>query len=98
VLLVPNAALRFTPPGEEAAAKERGLVARLMPGPPPEAPKNHPPAAKGSGDGQLWVLVDGQPQPVALKTGVSNGRQTEVLGGELMAGMAVISDYQAAKK
>ena len=98
MLLVPNAALRFTPPGEGAAASERGLVARLMPGPPPEAPKNRPAAAKGSGEGQVWVLVDGRPQPVALKTGVSNGRLTEVLGGELPAGAAVISDYQVAKK
>jgi HlyD family secretion protein len=98
VLLVPNAALRFTPPGEGVGAKERGIVARLMPGPPPEAPKNRPVAAKGSGDGQVWVLVDGQPQAVALKTGVSNGRQTEVLGGDLPVGAAVISDYQAAKK
>jgi HlyD family secretion protein len=98
VLLVPNAALRFTPPGEGAGAKERGIVARLMPGPPPEAPKNRPVAAKGSGDGQVWVLVDGQPQAVALKTGVSNGRLTEVLGGDLPVGAAVISDYQAAKK
>src|SRR5574343_413002 len=98
VLLVPNAALRFTPPGAGAAAKERGLVARLMPGPPPEAPKNRPAAAKVSGEGQVWVLVDGRPQPVAIKTGVSNGRLTEVLGGDLPVGAAVISDYQAAKK
>jgi HlyD family secretion protein len=98
VLLVPNAALRFTPPGEGAVAKERGLVARLMPGPPPEAPKNRPAAAKVSGEAKVWVLVDDQPQAVAIKTGVSNGRLTEVLDGDLPVGMAVISDYQAAKK
>ena len=33
-----------------------------------------------------------------VKTGVSNGRYTEVLEGELKAGMAVITDYQEAKK
>ena len=44
------------------------------------------------------MLVDGQPQAVTLKTGVSNGRQTEVLSGDLQVGAAVISDYQAAKK
>jgi len=38
-----------------------------------------------------------QPQAVAVKTGVSNGRYTEILGGELKAGMAVITDYQEAK-
>src|SRR5574343_1280175 len=35
VLLVPNAALRFTPPGLGAGVKERSLVSRLLPGPPP---------------------------------------------------------------
>ena len=43
-------------------------------------------------------MSDSGPQAVAIKTGVSNGRQTEVLGGELKAGMAVITDYQEAKK
>ncbi|UCV28237.1 efflux RND transporter periplasmic adaptor subunit [Ferribacterium limneticum] len=98
VLLVPNAALRFTPPGLAAGVKERSLVSRLLPGPPPEAPKKRPVAAKGSGEAQVWVLVDGQPQAAALKTGVSNGRHTEVLDGDLPAGAAVITDYQAAKK
>ena len=52
----------------------------------------------GYGDGQVWVLVDGRPQAVVLKTGVSNGRLTDVLDGNLPVGAAVISDYQAAKK
>ena len=46
----------------------------------------------------VWVLGEQGPQAVAVKTGVSNGRQTEILGGDLKAGMAVITDYQEAKK
>jgi len=97
VLLVPNAALRFTPPTQAGPAASRSLVSRLMPGPPPAAPKNRP-AATPAGAPQVWVLGDNGPQPVAVKTGVSNGRHTEVLGGELRAGMAVITEYQEAKK
>lgn len=97
VLLVPNAALRFTPPTQAGPAASRSLVARLMPGPPPQAPKNRP-AATTPGAPQVWVLGDHGPQPVVVKTGVSNGRHTEVLGGELQAGMAVITEYQEAKK
>lgn len=97
VLLVPNAALRFTPPTQAGPAASRSLVARLMPGPPPQAPKNRL-AASAPGAPQVWVLGDHGPQPVAVKTGVSNGRHTEVLGGELQAGMAVITEYQEAKK
>ena len=47
---------------------------------------------------QLWVLDKGTPRAVPVKTGVSNGRLTEILGGELKAGMAVITDYQEAPR
>jgi HlyD family secretion protein len=46
----------------------------------------------------VWVLRDGQPAAVSVQTGVSNGRQTEITGGELQAGMAVIVDYQEKAK
>ena len=48
---------------------------------------------------QVLMLRAGEqgPQAVAVKTGVSNGRQTEILGGDLNAGMAVITDYQDAR-
>lgn len=97
VLLVPNAALRFTPPNVGAAVTSRGLVASLMPGPPPEAPKARP-LTGAAGEAQVWVPGEKAPQAVAIKTGVSNGRFTEVLGGDLQAGMVVITDYQEAKQ
>ena len=97
VLLVPNAALRFTPPQAGAAPPSRGLLARLLPGPPPEAPKTRRPVAK-VGEAQVWVQGENGPQAVPLKIGVSNGRYSEVLGGDLPAGAAVLTDYQEAKK
>ncbi|WP_374259815.1 efflux RND transporter periplasmic adaptor subunit [Zoogloea sp.] len=93
-LLVPNAALRFTPPTAAPAAKG-GLVASLLPRPPAEQKKRPMPAP---GAPQLWVLEDGTPRAVPVKTGVSNGRLTEIVGGELKPGMAVITEYQEAKK
>jgi HlyD family secretion protein len=33
-----------------------------------------------------------------VRTGLSNGRQTEVTGGDLKPGMAVITDVQEAAK
>lgn len=99
VLLVPNAALRFTPPGVGGAKMpERSLLSRMLPGPPAQPAKQKPQAAAGNAEAKVWVMSDSGPQAVAIKTGVSNGRQTEVLGGELKAGMAVITDYQEAKK
>ena len=47
---------------------------------------------------QVWVLDNGQPKAITVQVGASNGRQTEITGGELKSGMAVITDYQEAKK
>lgn len=97
VLLVPNAALRFAPPTASDPAQQGSFVSRLMPR-PPQPKKQTAMAVATSGPQQVWVLRDGQPVAVPVTVGVSNGRQTEVLGGELQAGMAVITEYQETKK
>ncbi len=97
VLLVPNAALRFTPP-TAGGAPQRSFVSRLLPGPPPDMTKKRQAAIPNGDEARVWVLGEQGAQPMPVRTGVSNGRQTEILGGELKAGMAVITDYQEAKK
>jgi len=94
-LLVPNAALRFVPPKAGPKA-ERSLVSSLLPRPPSEA--KHASATAAPGAPQVWVLEGAEPRAVPVKTGVSNGRFTEILGGELTPGMAVVTEYQEAKK
>lgn len=96
VLLVPNAALRFTPPSATANKKEGGFVASLLPRLPSQPKKKSD--TTSSGAQQVWVLEQDMPKAVAVKTGISNGRMTEITGGELKAGMAVVTDYQEAKK
>ena len=96
VLMVPNAALRFSPPSTTEAMPQGSFISRLMPRPPQQ---KKPQVKKASGaEPQVWVLDAGQPRPVPVKIGASNGRQTEITGGELKSGMAVITDYQEAKK
>ncbi len=96
VLLVPNAALRFSPTSTAAAAQSGSIVSRLMPRPPTQKAQQRPNSQNGTP--QVWLLSDGQPVAIAVQTGASNGRQTEIVGGELKAGMAVITDYQETKK
>jgi HlyD family secretion protein len=98
VLLVPNAALRFSPISVVAAAPapSGSIVARLMPRPPTQKAQQRPNGQNGTP--QVWVLSDAQPVAIAVQTGASNGRQTEIVGGEIKAGMAVITDYQETKK
>jgi HlyD family secretion protein len=46
----------------------------------------------------VWVLTNGQPAAVSLNVGASDGRMTEVTGGELQAGMRVITESLATQK
>jgi HlyD family secretion protein len=93
-LLVPNAALRFTPAATTTATKQKksgpSLVGMMMPRMPRQTPKAHT-AANGSTP-RVWVLRDGQAEPLEVKTGATNGRVTEIVGGALKAGMQVITE------
>jgi HlyD family secretion protein len=94
VLLVPNTALRFAPaqPTGAAAASSSGLLSRLMPRMPRTGARK---AAGGDAAAkQVYVLKDGQAVAVSVQTGISDGRMTEVTGGELQPGMAVITDQR----
>lgn len=94
VLLVPNAALRFSPPSEGDDSKGGSFVSNLLPRPPSDAKSPNAAPAKNP---QVWVMSDARPQAIAVKTGVSNGRQTEIISGDLKAGMAVITEYQEVR-
>jgi HlyD family secretion protein len=95
-LLVPNAALRFSPP-KKPKADSGGIVASLMPR-MPSTTHNRPVNGDKDGSRQIWVLRDGQPEAVKVKTGVSNGHLTEILEGKLEVGAQVITDSEAAAK
>lgn len=106
VLLVPNAALRFTPsvPGAAPAAREAsggGIMGQLMPrGPRPGGGPRRGGAAGARNDGgetprEVWVLEDGKAVAVKVVTGISDGRMTEVRSETLQPGMAVITDQRS---
>ncbi|MDO8653550.1 MAG: efflux RND transporter periplasmic adaptor subunit [Undibacterium sp.] len=93
VLLVPNTALRFTPSQTAKASANTGIVASLMPRGPSRTPRKS--AASGASTAlarQVWVLRNGTAVAVAVTPGISDGKMTEVTGGDLQAGMQVITD------
>ena len=98
VLLVPNAALRFTPPAPtEPAKSSRTVLGSLLPRPPPATRRAKAPALAEDGSQRIWVLRDGEPVPVQVKVGATDGRVTEIGGGELQAGMLVITELLSPK-
>jgi HlyD family secretion protein len=95
-LLVPNAALRFSPQETGPAPKKSGsVVSTLMPRPPSQPRKAQ--AQVTNGTPRVWVLRDGQPVPIEVQTGATNGRMTEIVGGSLQAGTQVITEALGAQ-
>lgn len=96
-LLVPNAALRFTPP--QAAPKpagRSGLVSSIIPRPPRPVRKDA--AVAEHKQPQVWVLREGKLERVMLKTGMTDGIMTEVREGQLEPGMALVIDVIDTKQ
>lgn len=91
-LLVPNAALRFTPPESGTEQKKSGgsLLGALMPRPLQQT-GSQAKAASASAP-RVWVLRDGQPASLEVRTGATNGRMTEIIGEDLKAGMEVVTE------
>src|SRR5919197_1414398 len=53
---------------------------------------------KESSDRRVWVLADGQPQPVPVTLGISDGSYTEVSSDRLREGDQVITDVQSEEE
>lgn len=103
VLLVPVAALRFTPEaadgtraaGGRADAQEKSFIDNLI-------PSQSRPSAGQAGDRDaaanetdqdapvVWILVDGDPKKVTVSLGLNDGRNQEVSADELSEGTLII--------
>jgi HlyD family secretion protein len=94
VLRVPNTALRFMPAPASAPASG-SITSKLMTRPPAAAPKTAKLDRRG-GARQIWVLDQGGPRAIAVNTGISDGRMTEVSGEGLSEGLLVITEQRAA--
>lgn len=99
VLLVPNTALRFSPStagNGAAAAPSSSILSKMMPRMPRSTTPRRATETNGGAPGlrQIWVLKDGQAVAQEVKTGISDGRHTEVTGEGLAEGLAIITDQR----
>jgi HlyD family secretion protein len=79
-VLVPNSALRFTPPADQESAS-------FLP-PPPGGER----VTTDDPGNRVWTLTDNQAKPVDVAVGASNGESTEITKGGVKPGDAVIID------
>ena len=110
VLRIPNAALRFRPPQDDREKKATGgggdpaqRVARSGQGGGPAGAAAQLPRGRRGGGGparpQTVYLLgpDKKPKPVEIRTGITDGRYTQVVAGELKEGDLVIVGLATSK-
>ncbi|MDP3895125.1 MAG: efflux RND transporter periplasmic adaptor subunit [Mesorhizobium sp.] len=89
-LLVPNAALRYTPPVVESSGG--GLFSMFR---PPSTGSSTSPEPPG-GSRTVWVMRDKAPVEATVVTGATDGQNTELKSGDLVEGDSVVLDAVAA--
>jgi HlyD family secretion protein len=95
-LLVPNAALRYEPPRQETMERRAGgsLLSRLFPRPARDRQQKR----NAEGKQQVWTLQDGKPVAIPVATGATSGIMTEIVSGEVSAGMPLITESVSKEK
>lgn len=103
-ILVPNGALRFTPPvseGGKRSSQSGGFISRLLPGPPHRkpSPKSDIAEKQDSKRQHVWIInSSGEAVQVPIKTGETDGTMTEVLSGAIQPDMMLIVDTVSVDK
>jgi len=106
VLRIPNAALRFRPEESERAASggaspEERAARGVGTGPAGASRQFDRAAGRSRGPGQTVYTIGappaGDPKPVEIKAGVTDGRFTQVAAGELQEGELVVVGLVTAK-
>ena len=92
VLLVPNAALRFRPKAADAGQQRSALT--MMP-PRRDRPQKTARASRGSQQTIYLLGPEGDPQPLAVTVGASDGTVTTVSGPGVQPGLEVITSELA---
>jgi len=103
-LKVPNAALRFRPPG---ATDEKKAVAAVSPAPTSakgggasggsRSGSGRSGASGSSGGGRVWIIGEGgSPKAINVRLGLTDGSMTEIVSGDIKEGAEVIVGQQTA--
>lgn len=94
VTLVPNAALRFTPPPPRAESGAGDFMSKLY----PRMGRRNQNARDASKDGgqRVWTLQTGQPVAHVVEVGESDGRNTRLVSGDIAPGAELIVDVESA--
>jgi HlyD family secretion protein len=93
-VLIPNAALRFTPPAR-AEQPSGGILSALIPMRRFGAGK---PQDNGKKQSRVYTLANGHAEPVDVTVGPSDGTWTELRKGDVAPDTPLVVDASSAKK
>ena len=98
-ILVPNAALRFTPPTKEKqVSSNSSIISTLL----PRRPRGRSPSKKLGNttahkrQQRVWTVRNGELVAISVTTGSTDGIMTEITGGDIEPGMALVVDTVSA--
>lgn len=92
-ILVPNAALRFTPPAAQQASDSGGGFS-LLPRPPGARQRDR---STENGPPRVWTIAGQELVSIELALGPTDGRMTVLRDGDLVPGTPVIVDLATAE-
>jgi HlyD family secretion protein len=90
VLLVPNAALRFRPANADiskAVASRNNAAQKANAGP---ADGDAAKTRRNEYSGKVYILEQSEIKPVSVSLGITDNRNTEIVGGDLKAGDRIV--------
>lgn len=99
-LLVPNAALRYTPEDiNEGGGEKSGMLSKILPKRPGSKDKKKATNVQTTSKKQtVWVLEGNHPKAIPVTVGATNGTLTEIVDGEITESMRVIVDSMGEVK
>ncbi len=94
VLLISNAALRFTPQKNKKSSSNVSFLKKLLPRHHSRALKRKIKITGANGLKLVWIQRKGSLVPIGITIGATNGDVTEVTGGKLKPGMRLITNTE----
>jgi HlyD family secretion protein len=91
-----SSAKRRPSDGDAASSTGGSFLSKLVPAQrggnrTPRKQTSNTPAPAASKEQRVWVLEDGVPRPIKVITGITDGKYTEIVSGDLTEGMQVIT-------
>jgi HlyD family secretion protein len=95
-LLIPNAALRFSPPAQQKADStgNGSILSRLFPRPRWNRIKQKEEKISAKTQRQVWTLTGEELTPLTITIGSTDGIMTQVIQGDLKPGMKLVVDTE----